>query len=347
MNFTPYIQAVKQYLAKDIIIDGHALPVKYIAGAAGTILGLTAINTYANGAINTSKTSMDGKFVIITGANDGIGKETAIDLAKQRATVIIACRESEKTKQALAEIRSISNNTNVFHEPIDLSDLDSVKAFATRYTESGRPIHVLINNAGIMALPNRRESKQGYELQFATNHLGHYLLTELLLPVIKKSAPARIINVASKAMYRGYMNFDDINYEKNYNAWSVYSQSKLANVLYSGYLQRQLKGSGVLVNSLHPGVVRTGLTRYMSQETWYIKPLILTFYPLIHIVTKSAVQGAQTTLYLATSDAISDSNSGEFWSDCKILRGKNKFQHDVAVEDKLNELSKKLVANWL
>jgi hypothetical protein len=99
--------------------------------------------------------------------------------------------------------------------------------------------------------------------------------------------------------------------------------------------------------SLHPGVVRTGLTRYMSQETWYIKPLILTFYPLIHIVTKSAVQGAQTTLYLATSDAISDSNSGEFWSDCKILRGKNKFQHDVAVEDKLNELSKKLVANWL
>lgn len=129
---------------------------------------------------------MDGKFVIITGeitfychilfttwvftginegANDGIGKETAIDLAKRRATVIIACRESEKTKQALAEIRSISNNTNVFHEPIDLSDLESVKAFATRYIESGRPIHVLINNAGIMALPNRRESKQGYELQ--------------------------------------------------------------------------------------------------------------------------------------------------------------------------------------
>jgi retinol dehydrogenase-13 len=101
----------------------------------------------------------------IAGANDGIGKETAIDLAKRRATVIIACRQSEKTKQALADIRRISNNNNVFHEAIDLADLDSVKTFATRYIESGRPIHVLINNAGIMALPKRRESKQGFELQ--------------------------------------------------------------------------------------------------------------------------------------------------------------------------------------
>ncbi|CAO3679519.1 unnamed protein product [Umbelopsis ramanniana] len=247
MDFNSYLDKANELLAKDIVIDGHVLPVKYVAGAAGAVVGVTALKTYFNGATNTSKNRLDGKTAVITGANDGIGKETAIDLAKRGATVIIACRQSEKSTKALADIRRASNSSNVFLEHIDLSDLDTVRSFANRYLETGRPIHILVNNAGIMALPVRQESKQGYELQFATNHLAHYLLTELLLPVIKKSAPARIINLSSRAMYSGVIHFDDIQLKKKYNSWTSYHQSKLANVLYSGYLARQLKGTGVFV----------------------------------------------------------------------------------------------------
>ncbi|KAG2171287.1 hypothetical protein INT43_002909 [Umbelopsis isabellina] len=350
MDLTPYLDNAKTFLAQDIIIDGRVIPVKYLVATAGAIMGLTAgkvQQTFFNGARNNSKTLLKGKTVVITGANDGIGKETAIDLAKRQATVIIACRESKKTADALAEIRRASNNSNVFHEAIDLADLDSVKAFATRYIDSGRPIHILINNAGIMALPTRRESKQGYELQFATNHLSHFLLTELLLPVIKKSGSARIINVSSRAMYRGRVNFADIEFKRDYKNWEVYSQSKLCNVLYSGYLQRKLNDTDVLVNACHPGVVRTSLTRYLLDESWYLKPLAASVYPALYFFTKSATQGAQTQLYLATSDAINRANSGEYWADCKVQKGKNKLQHDEDVEDRLYEISKQFVSKWL
>ncbi|KAI9284155.1 hypothetical protein BC943DRAFT_307978 [Umbelopsis sp. AD052] len=346
MDFNSYLDKANDILSKDIVIDGRVIPVKYVAGAAGAVIGLSALKTYFNGATNNSKKRLDGKTAIITGANDGIGKETAIDLAKRGATVIIACRSSEKSNMALAEIRRASNNNNVFLESIDLSDLDTVKAFANRYLESGRPIHILINNAGIMALPVRKESKQGYELQFATNHLAHFLLTELLLPVIKKSAPARIINLSSRAMYNGVIHFDDIQLKKNYQNWKSYHQSKLANVLYSGYLARELKGSGVFVAAVHPGVVRTSLSRYMTEGFFY-KAAAVAIYPPLYLVTKSPKQGAQTTLYVATSDKMNNSNSGEYWADCRVLHGKNKYQHDKVVEDNLIAVSKELVAKWL
>ncbi|KAH8551935.1 retinol dehydrogenase 13-like protein [Umbelopsis sp. PMI_123] len=346
MDFNSYLEQANNLLSKDIVVDGHIVPVKYVAGAVCALVGLSALKTYFNGPKNNSKAKLTGKTAVITGANDGIGKETAIDLAKRGATVIIACRPSEKSNKALADIRSASKSKNVILEPIDLADLDSVKAFAIRYLESGRPIHILINNAGIMALPKRQESKQGYELQFATNHLAHYLLTELLLPVIKKSEPARIINLSSRAMYRGAIHFDDIQLKNDYQAWKSYNQSKLANVLYTGYLSRQLKGTGVVVGAVHPGVVRTSLARYQTEGI--VKMIsFMAIYPTLYLLTKSAWYGAQTTLHLATSDNLNESNSGEYWADCSIVRGRNKYQHDKAVEDKLIDVSRELVAQWL
>ncbi|KAH8551934.1 hypothetical protein BGW37DRAFT_552202 [Umbelopsis sp. PMI_123] len=232
----------------------------------------------------------------------------------------------QQANKALADIRSASKSKNVILEPIDLADLDSVKALANRYLESGRPIHILINNAGIMALPKRQESKQGYELQ--------------------KSTPARIINLSSMAMYYGTIHFDDIQMKVGYQAWKSYNQSKLANVLYTGYLSRQLKGTGVVVGAVHPGIVRTGLTRYLA-EGILANVFSIAIYPPRYLFTKNAWQGAQTTLHLATSDNLNESNSGEYWADCKVIRGGSKYQHDKAIEDKLNDVSKELVAQWL
>ena len=236
-----------------------------LAIGAATIAVLYAGKRYFQGGRCHSTKRLDGKTVVITGGNTGIGKETAVDLAKRGARVIIGCRNLEKGKEALKEIQERSGSKDVFLEKIDLASLDSVRKFADSVLISESRLDILINNAGVMAC-DYQKTEDGFEMQFGTNHLGHFLLTMLLLDLIKKSAPSRIVNVSSTAhtLGSGKIHFDDINFEKDYSPYEAYFHSKLANVLFTRELSKRLEGSHVTVNSLHPGAVKTDLERHFS-----------------------------------------------------------------------------------
>ncbi|TPX30543.1 hypothetical protein SmJEL517_g05924 [Synchytrium microbalum] len=285
-----------------------------------SLLGLVR-NWAAGGACSTKdlNKNLKGKVIIITGSNTGIGYETALQLAKQGATICVACRPSQKTHDAVRTIREKSKNEDVFASELELDSMDSIRAFAERWIKSGKPIHILINNAGVMAIPERRETKDGFEMQMGTNHLGHFLLTELLLETIKSSAPARIINLSSISHSRNgpdsrgsFINFDDFQSKKDYAGPRVYSRTKLANILYTDNLAKRLSGTGVTANSLHPGVVRTELIRHVN-----IPFYAWSLYPIAMIVTKTPWEGAQTTLHVALSDECSQV-TGKYFADCVI-----------------------------
>ena len=204
------------------------------------------------------------KTVIITGANTGIGKETAIDLAKRQAKVIIACRNPERGRDAEQEIRRRSGSDNIFYHHLDLASLTSVRQFAEWAIEEEPHIDILINNAGIMRCPHWK-TEDGYEMQFGVNHLGHFLLTNLLLEKMKESPSARVVNVSSIA-YRSKKvtreTFLDFNSKQAYDPGVAYSCSKLANVLFTHSLAKRLTGTNITVNCLHPGVIMTELGRH-------------------------------------------------------------------------------------
>ncbi len=211
------------------------------------------------GVCNITKDLL-GQVVIVTGSNTGIGKETARVLARMGASVVLACRDVGKSLPVVEELKKDTNNENIEFIRLDLMDLKSIKDFSEEFKSKYDRLNILINNAGIMAIPDRRETKDGFELQFGTNHLGHFCLTTLLLDLIKKSAPSRIINLSSVASAIGTMNWNDILFEKGYNLSTAYAQSKLANIIFTKELQRRLKNDNVKVMSVHPGVVATDLT---------------------------------------------------------------------------------------
>ena len=197
---------------------------------------------------------IDGKVVIITGANSGIGKETAIDLAKRGGKIYIACRDQTRGEEALTEIRAASKSENVFILHLDLASLDSVREFSRKFHELESKLHILINNAGVMACP-KSFTKDGFEMHFGTNHLGHFLLTNLLLDVLKAAAPSRIIIVSSLFHIVGKIRKNNLNGESFYFRWFQYASSKLANIMFTRELAKRLEGTGVTVNALHPGKV--------------------------------------------------------------------------------------------
>jgi NAD(P)-dependent dehydrogenase (short-subunit alcohol dehydrogenase family) len=194
--------------------------------------------------------------VLITGGNSGMGRATAIELAKEGAYVVILCRNKERGEEALKEIKRESKNHRVDLMLCDLGELNSIRNFAKEFKEKYNRLDILINNAGVI-LPKRHETKDGFELQFGVNHLGHFLLTNLLLDLLIASAPSRIVNVASGAHKVGKIYFEDINLRNNFNLIRAYSQAKLANVLFTYELSDRLKGTGVTANCLHPGAVAT------------------------------------------------------------------------------------------
>ena len=208
-----------------------------------------------------SQARLDGKTVIITGANTGIGLETAVDLAKRNARVILACRSVERGETAAVEVRKRSGNDNAVFIQLDLASLDSVREFAAKILEEEPRIDILINNAGVTNNAFTK-STDGFELTFAVNHLGHFLLTNLLLDCIKEAPSARIINISSSVYRGGQINLNDINLERSYGAFEAYAQSKLANILFTRKLAKELQGTGVTVNAVHPGLIYTNIFRH-------------------------------------------------------------------------------------
>uniref|UniRef100_A0A4W4G0H2 Uncharacterized protein n=1 Tax=Electrophorus electricus TaxID=8005 RepID=A0A4W4G0H2_ELEEL len=204
-------------------------------------VGFILLKKWIAGGGCYSSVRLDGRTVIITGANTGIGKETACDMAKRGARVVMACRDFIKAEKAAAEIQRSTGNVNVVVRQLDLASLISVRKFVHEFITTEDRLDILINNAGVMMCPHSL-TEDGFETQFAVNHLGHFLLTLLLLDVLKRSAPSRVINVSSIAHKGGKIHFDDLNFnQKPYNALVSYRQSKLANVLFTQELSRRTK----------------------------------------------------------------------------------------------------------
>ncbi|KAH8372625.1 hypothetical protein KR009_001283 [Drosophila setifemur] len=267
------------------------------------------LRNYMQGGKFTKQTNETGKVFIVTGANTGIGKETVLEIAKRGGTVYMACRDMNRCEAARQDIIAKTNNQNIFARELDLSSLESIRKFASGFKREQTKLHVLINNAGVMHCP-KALTKDGFEMQLGVNHMGHFLLTHLLLDVLKKTAPSRIINVSSLAHTQGSINIGDLNSEKSYSRINAYSQSKLANVLFTRELSKRLEGTGVTVNSLHPGAVDTELQRNWA---FFLQYLIR---PLVYILFKTSKAGAQTSLYAALDPEL-ETFSGLYFSDCK------------------------------
>ncbi|KAM9332093.1 retinol dehydrogenase 12-like isoform 1-T1 [Pholidichthys leucotaenia] len=279
----------------------------------------------------SSTERLDGKTILITGANTGIGKETAIDLAKRGAAkVIIACRDMEKGQAAVTDIIERSSNQNVVCMKLDLADSKSIREFAEAINRDEPKLHILINNAGVMLCPYGKTA-DGFEMQMGVNHMGHFLLTYLLLDLIKRSALARIINVSSMGhTFVSSINLDDINSEKGYDKNRAYAQSKLANVLFTRSLAKRLEGTGVTTYSLHPGVVQTDLWRHLSGPEQFV-------YKMTKPFTKNSTQGAQTSIYCAVEPSL-EKESGGYYSDCAPAKPSSAGRNDELAE-KLWKLS--------
>eukprot|EP00066_Takifugu_rubripes_P006788 XP_003971836.1 PREDICTED: retinol dehydrogenase 14 [Takifugu rubripes] len=257
--------------------------------------------------------TMRGKTVIVTGANCGIGKALAGELLKLQARVVMACRDQQSAEEAAQDLKKQAGpeQGEVVIKHLDLASLRSVRKFCEEIIEEEEKIDVLINNAGIYQCPYSK-TEDGFEMQFGVNHLGHFLLTHLLLDLLKASSPSRIVVVSSKLYKYGDINFDDLNSEKSYDKAFCYSQSKLANLLFTLELARQLEGTGVTVNALTPGIVRTRLGRHV-QMPFLAKPL---FHLASLVFFKSPLEGAQTPLYLACSPEV-EGVSGKCFANCE------------------------------
>jgi NAD(P)-dependent dehydrogenase (short-subunit alcohol dehydrogenase family) len=251
---------------------------------------------------------MQGKVVVITGANIGIGLETAVGVAKEGATTVLACRNEAKATAAVAEVKARSGNEDIEFVRLDLADLDSVKAAAAEIQSRWERLDVLINNAG-GTWSARQQTAQGFEQTFGVNHLGPFYFTNLLLEWIKASAPSRIINLSSVGHHAAFggMRFDDLQGEKRYATFEAYSASKLANVLFTRELSNRLAGTGVTVNAVHPGPVRSGFG--MDGD---LKGIVAIGNQIIRPFEISAKAGAKTSVYLATSPEV-EGKTGQYW----------------------------------
>jgi len=254
------------------------------------------------------------KTVLITGATSGIGKATALALAKKGFNIVFIARNLARAVEVKEEIISVSNNKDVDFLMADLSSLSQVHKCVESFRQKYQSVDLLINNAGI-CLPYRRITEDGFEETFQVNHLSHFLLTNLLLDLLKKAASARIINVSS-AVYKN-ASFDPLNLqsEQNYSSFGTYSNTKLLNLLFTIELAERLNGTGITVNALHPGVVKTN---FGSEMKGFHKTLSTLFTPFF----LTPEQGAATSIYLATSDEVKYI-TGKYFEKGKIVEPDN------------------------
>ncbi|XP_045024830.1 retinol dehydrogenase 13 isoform X1 [Daphnia magna] len=320
-----------------------SLPILWQIGLLISVLlgGFKAYLWYTLGVCTSTK-KLTGKTVIITGANTGIGKETAIDLAKRGARVILACRDPKKAAIAKDDIIRESGNKNVVIRQLDLASLKSVRKFAADILKSELRLDVLINNAGCATI-EKTLTEDGLEYQMQSNHFGHFLLTNLLLGLIIKTGTARIINVSSEAHRMAKrLNLDDLTFDRepaDSKILRIYGATKLCNILFSKELAKKLEpfGKNITVNALHPGVVHTevqsvpSLRGFQENNDSLISP----------VFSKSAKEGAQTTIHLAVADEVANV-TGEYFSDCKIAKT-SKLAKDAGLAKKLWEVSETLV----
>ncbi|XP_053689610.1 retinol dehydrogenase 12-like [Sabethes cyaneus] len=276
-------------------------------------LGFKLFRLFIEGGQFRKTTRCDGKVIVITGANTGIGKETAKELLLRGGKVYIACRSLEKANQARQELLAETGMDNIHVRELDLASLESVRKFATSFLAEEPRLDILINNAGVMACP-KALTKDGFEQQLGVNHLGHFLLTNLLLDRLKASSPSRIVNLSSLAHKWGSINKQDLNSEQSYNQVTAYCQSKLANVLFTRELGKRLKGTGVTTYAVHPGTVDTELARHMGTFFFLFEHKLVK--PLLRLVFKTPRSGAQTSLYTALDEELA-SESGKYYADCR------------------------------
>lgn len=318
----------RQFLEKNLVA---------ISVTVGTGVVLLALRRWLAGGVCRSQARLDGKTVIVTGANTGIGKETALDMARRGARVILACRDEARANKAADEIRRRSGNGNVVVKIVDLASLQSVRNMAKDVNETEERLDILINNAGIVGCP-KLQTEDGFEMHFGVNHLGHFLLTNCLLDLLKRSTPSRIVNVSSLAHEKGKIDFDDINKEKNHTPFTCYQQSKLANVLFTRELANRLQGTGVTAYSLHPGVIYTEIWRHLRPTLPLWKRFVIR--PLLHLL-KTPRQGAQTTIYCAVDESL-EGVSGLYYSDCAPKEAAPQGRDDAAAK-RLWDLSASMV----
>lgn len=283
----------------------------------------------------TVNTSMQGKTCMVTGANSGIGKATALGLAQMGANVVMVARDRARGEVAQNEVKAKSGNNSVDLLVADLSSQQSIRKLVEDFKQHYKQLHVLINNAGVFML-TRRETVDGLEITFAVNYLAPFLLTNLLLDVLKASAPARIVNVSSEAHENGYIKMDDLQAKKNYRPFRAYGQSKLALVMFTYELARRLQGKGVTANCLHPGFVATNIGQGgVAPVARPVAKFVLSFLGI------SAEEGAKTSIYLATSPEVEDVTGKYFVK--SVTRRSAPISYDESLQRQLWEESAKLV----
>ncbi len=265
---------------------------------------------------------MQNKTVLITGATDGIGRQTALELARLGAQVIVHGRNLDRINQTVQDISQASGNSKVVGLQADFSSLQAVREMANQLKNQFKELHVLINNAGVFE-PTLRLSQDGFEMTFAVNHLAHFLLTCLLFDLLQRSAPARIINVSSMA-HSDHLDFDNLQGEKSYSGYQAYAYSKLANILFTFKLARMLNPQTITANCLHPGVIDTKLLR----AGWGMGG-------------DSLEAGARTSVYLATAKELQHV-SGKYFVDGGQERKPAAIAYDEKAQDQLWQLSEEL-----
>lgn len=297
---------------------------------------------------------LSGKTVFVTGGASGIGQEAARAMAAKGAQVIIAARDPDKGAAAVTQIREGSGNATVEFVACDLASLESIRRCASEALDRYAAIDLQINNAGVMACPLGRTA-DGFEMQFGTNHLGHFLLTNLLMPLIERGQSQRIVNLSSRGHHRDQVHFDDPNYAaRDYEKWAAYGQSKTANVLFTIALEARLAGKGIHAYAVHPGVIATNLGRHMTAEDMDMmrKQIEASQSPDTKAEggLKSIPQGAATTCFAATAPQL-EGRGGIYCEDCHVaeitddnpLGGVKTYAVDPDKAEKLWALSERLV----
>jgi NAD(P)-dependent dehydrogenase (short-subunit alcohol dehydrogenase family) len=283
----------------------------------------------------TLNNTMQGKICMVTGANSGIGKATALGLAQMGASVVMVCRDRAKGEAAQSEIKTKSGNNGVDLLLADLSSQQSIHQLVENFKQYYTQLHVLINNAGVFML-TRRATPDGLEMTFAVNYLAPFLLTNLMLDVLKASTPARIVNISSGAHEAGYIKMDDLQAEKHYRPMRAYGQSKLALLLFTNELARLLEGTGVTANCLHPGFVATNIGQGgLGPIGRTVAKFILAFLGI------SPEEGAKTSIYLASSPDVEDVTGKYFVKGIPMETAS--ISYDESLQRQLWEESAKLV----